>query len=168
MPRLYVRIALFLSSYAPLIALLGFRARRHLPALLALEAIAVLSVFVLWVLVRIQRGYSDTTIQIAAWETKDSDTLGYVATYLLPLLALDPGHLDDAVTLAVFVVVLGVIYCNSSLIYTNPTLSLMGYHLFEVAEKDGPTWTVLARRTHLNIKELDSSRVGETMIRVER
>jgi hypothetical protein len=168
MPRLYVRIVLFVSSYAPLIALLGIRRRSCLPELIALEAVAALSVAMLWLFIRIQRGYADTTIKIESWDTKDTETLGYIATYLIPLLSLDIAKFDDALALGVFGVVLGVIYCNSSLIYTNPMLNLMGYHLLELRETDGPTWTVLTHRKDLNIAELASSRVGATMIRVEK
>jgi hypothetical protein len=167
MPRLYVRIVLFLSSYAPLLALFGVRRRHCVPELIALEATAVVSVLVLWLFVRMQRGYADTSIKIESWDTKDADTLGYIATYLIPLLSLNLGNFDDVLALGVFAVVLGVVYCNSSLIYTNPMLSLMGYHLFEVKESDGPIWTLLSRRKHLNLDQLMTSRVGDTMIRVE-
>lgn len=70
MPRLYIRIVLFLSSYAPLLALFGVRRRHCLWQLLVLEAIAVASVLVLWVFVRAQRGYADTSIEIESWDTK--------------------------------------------------------------------------------------------------
>lgn len=166
MPRLPVRIVLFLSSYAPLLALFGVRLRGSLPELLTLESVAVISVVLLWAVVRVQRSYSDTRITIAAWDTKDADTLAYIATYLIPLLSLNLASFDDVLSLAVFGVVLCIVYCNSSLIYTNPMLSLMGYHLFEVSEQNGPTWTVLVKRTNLNIDHLDTARVGETMIRI--
>lgn len=167
MPRLYIRIVLFLSSYAPLLALFGVRRRHCLPQLIALEVVAVLSVLVLWAFVRVQRGYADASIKIEGWDTKDAETLGYIATYLVPLLSLNLGNFDDVLALGVFAFVLGVVYCNSSLMYTNPMLNLMGYHLFEVKESGGPTWTLLSKRKHLNINQVTTSRVGDTMIRVE-
>src|SRR4051794_6541686 len=128
MPRLPVRILLFLSSYAPLLALFGVRQRNCPIELVVLEAAAVISVVVLLVVVQVQRGYSDTMVKIRAWQPKDADTLGYIATYLIPLLSVNLGKFDDVLALGVFAVVLGIVYCNSSLLYTNPMLNLFGYH----------------------------------------
>lgn len=168
MPRLPVRILLFVSSYAPLIALFGVRRRDRLWELSTLVAVAVISVAALALVLHVQRGYSDSTITIENWNTKEAETLGYIATYLIPLLAVDLGKFDDVLALGVFAFVLGVVYCNSSLMYTNPMLNLLGYHLFEVKERDGPTWTLLSKRSHLNIATVETSRVGETMVRIEK
>lgn len=168
MPRLPVRIVLFASSYAPLIALFGVRRRDCTWQLIALEAVAALSVIVLFVLMKVQRGFGDSAISVESWDTKDAETLGYLATYLIPLLAIDLSDFDDVLALGVFAFVLGIVYCNSSLIYTNPMLNLFGYHVFTVKETNGPAWTVVGQRRTIPDATITTTRVGDTMIRIEK
>lgn len=159
---------LFLSSYAPLLALLAFRNRDCEGVWITLIAIAAVSVVILVTTVRLQRGQAGALLTVATWQTKDSDTLGYVASYLIPFLALDLTRTDDLVTMIAFLLVLGVVYCNSGMLYTNPVLSVLGYHAFEVTDERGQPWTLVTRRATLNrVAQLQPARVGESLIRLE-
>jgi hypothetical protein len=58
---------------------------------------------------------------------------GYLATYLLPLLAIQPGGWRVTATYAIYLVVLYVVYIKSdSLVLINPTLYLFGYRIYDV------------------------------------
>ncbi len=58
---------------------------------------------------------------------------GYLATYLLPLLAIQPGGWRAPASYAIYLVVLYVVYVKSdSLVLINPTLYLLGYRIYDV------------------------------------
>lgn len=149
MPRLPFRIALFLSSYAPLFALLAVTNRTCARAWHALVAIAVVSVLSLVVVMWSKKDETGQRLTVANVKPKDGDVMAYVATYLLPFLAVDVTKLDGVVLLAGFMLVLGTVYVNSNMIFVNPLLSLVGYHTFEVTDPDDHEYALLTRRREL-------------------
>ena len=69
---------------------------------------------------------SDPTEQGAA-------VAGYLATYLLPLLAIEPGGWRVAAAYGIYIAVLYVVYVKSDgLVLINPTLYLFGYRIYDV------------------------------------
>jgi hypothetical protein len=150
MPRLPFRIALFFSSYAPLFALLAYRNRRSTLAWGILAAITILSVLALIVVMNSKRGERGPRLQVRHSRPKDGDVLAYTATYLVPFLGLNLAKLDDVVTLCGFLLVLGIVYVNSDMLFVNPLLSLARYHSFWVTDQDGHEYSLITRRTHLD------------------
>jgi hypothetical protein len=58
---------------------------------------------------------------------------GYLATYLLPLLAIQPGGWRVTAAYAIYLAVLYVVYIRSdSLVLINPTLYVIGYRIYDV------------------------------------
>lgn len=58
---------------------------------------------------------------------------GYLATYLLPLLAITPGGWRVTAAYAIYLLVLYVVYIKSdSLVLINPTLYVLGYRIYDV------------------------------------
>ena len=72
--------------------------------------------------------------------------MAYIATYLIPFFGVDLGTTDDIVVLGGFLLVLMIVYVNSSMLFVNPVLSLVGYHWFEVDDPDGHVYALLTRR----------------------
>lgn len=72
------------------------------------------------------------------WSVSDpreqgSAVAGYLATYLLPLLAIEPGGWRVTAAYAIYLMVLYLIYIRSdSLVLINPTLYLIGYRIYDV------------------------------------
>jgi hypothetical protein len=59
---------------------------------------------------------------------------GYLATYLLPLLAVQPGGWRVTAAYAVYLVVMYLVYIKSDdLVLINPTLYVFGYRIYDVA-----------------------------------
>jgi hypothetical protein len=133
MPRLWVNATLFLSSYLPLFALIGIRSIDRSPGIArtcaACAGLAIIGtgLFLYGALRR-----NTITVEIVEVEPRDADVAAYAATYLLPFVTVFTGRWQDVVSLVGFIAVLGVIYVRSRLIYINPTLSLLGYHLSRV------------------------------------
>lgn len=150
MATLLVRILLFLSSYAPLLVIIGIRHYNDSQGLaIAAFAVAVLGVCALFIYIRAARRMSPVQIDTNAVEARSGETMGYIVTYLIPFLDFNLGDTEDAIALAVLIFILGVIYVNSNLVTVNPILNLAGFHLFEVSTSDGPRKTLLSRRSYI-------------------
>lgn len=89
---------------------------------------------------------SGSKIVVHRAEPKDSEVLSYIAVYLIPFLGIDLTQLNDVVLFGGFLVVLCVVYINSNMLFTNPLLSLVGFHTFEVRDREDHSFTVLTRR----------------------
>lgn len=97
-----------------------------------LFVIACVSVALLKVLLHVVLGGHGDPRDVERSARKDSDTLSYLATYLIPFALAPPKDGYEFVALLIFIVVLAYLYVNSNMIYINPVLSAFGYHLYEV------------------------------------
>ena len=91
--------------------------------------------------------------------------MSYIVTYLLPFLAVKMNDKMDVASLGLFLSVVGVLYVNSNLIHTNPILSIMGYHLFEIEDSDRKTLTLICKRAYVRTSsELNAVSVGDYVL----
>ena len=144
--------ALFFSSYTPLFLLLVLRSIQHSRTVAIASAVsAALGLLGTFALLRAARSKGTADYKLLEVENRDSDVAAYAATYLLPFLVVFGGRWQDIASLAAFVVILGVIYVRSRLIYVNPTLALLGFRLWRVIPvtagsdnaDDGSAWPAL-------------------------
>lgn len=150
MPNLFSRVLLFLSSYAPLFVILGIRnsfGNRGISiGLFVLAALSVLGL-VGYLAVAQKLGSHDVTVQRASsW---DSEAMSYVITYLLPFLGLDSNNRADQVSLAIFLLVVAILYISSNLIHMNPMLSILRYRILELDHDDGQRSILITRRSYI-------------------
>jgi hypothetical protein len=150
-PRLPFRIALFLSSYAPLFALLAWTNRGTTWVWLTLAIVAVLSVVALAVVFRIKATDVGPRLVVARSTPDEGEVMAYVSTYLLPFLGLDLSSATGIVVFLGFLVVVGVVYVNSNMLFVNPLLSVAGYHTFKVVDPDGAEYRLVTRRKDLEV-----------------
>ncbi|MCU1224677.1 MAG: hypothetical protein JWQ42_2770 [Edaphobacter sp.] len=75
--------------------------------------------------------------------------MSYIVTYLLPFLAIKLSDSMDIASLGLLLFVVGILYVNSNLIHTNPILSIMGYHLFEIEDENKKTTTLICKRSYV-------------------
>lgn len=140
-----IQIRLFASSYAPLFALLALRFESPwLRLALALAAAIFLAdtVRVAYVIPR-RVGTSPFTVTSAVDE--GGQVAGYLATYLLPFLAVPNPAVTDLAAYGLFLVVVGIISMRSNLTHINPTLYLLGYRLISVTTQEGFSGLAIAR-----------------------
>jgi|CXWL01.1.fsa_nt_gi hypothetical protein len=130
--RGWVKWVLFFNSYTPFFLILLLRDRGRTPWLGMLAAgLIVLSNLILAVLLsRAARVNVDRSGTLLSRESKTGDALNYTVTYIIPFLEFD--LTEDLLPLVVLMAVVGVLYVNSNLLYTNPMLSAFGYRVFEV------------------------------------
>jgi hypothetical protein len=166
MPNTPTRLILFLSSYAPLFLILAVRnsfENRYISG--GFVALAVGAVTILFLFLRQARQLAGDKVSIASVVSRDGDTMSYIVTYLLPFLAVRFNEIGDAISLAIVFFVIGLLYVNSNMIYTNPVLNIAGYHIFEVQDRDGKTTALICKRTYIRVgSELDAVSLGDYVL----
>jgi Kiwa protein KwaB-like len=105
MPRLPFRIALFMSSYAPLLALLAWTNRGDAWAWRGLAIASVLPIAALVIGFVSKRHERGPRLVVANSSPDDGDVMAYVATYLLPFLGLDLSKATEIVVFTGFLLV---------------------------------------------------------------
>jgi hypothetical protein len=168
MPRIPFRISLFLSSYAPLFALMAFQSRHSTVDFWLLIAACVVGLVGLGiVMTALSRSSDAVSIEIATIFPKDNEVVSYIATYLLPFLGVDLSDTDSAIVFWSFMLILCVVYINSSMIFVNPLLSILGYRTFDVVDLQGNRYAVLTRRIDLEPGMTTSTSSVDRYIKVD-
>lgn len=80
----------------------------------------------------IETGAPITPKQVTRIENINSDTLSFLASYIIPLACLDMDKERSLLLLIFLVVLIGWIYVKTNLFYTNPTLAIMGFKVYKI------------------------------------
>lgn len=147
---------MFLSSYAPLFALLAIRFE-SLYLVISCLALALLGVASVWLLLREPQratGSRRHRHKLKSADIAGTEASAYLAGYLLPFLTVaEPGR-RDLVAYGVFLVVAGVVHARTGIIQVNPTLFVLGWTVLRVTDERGFSGFMLSR---------DRAREGDTV-----
>lgn len=151
MPNILTRILLFLSSYAPLFVIFGIRSffSQHWEWGGTFIALAVLAIVILLVYLQKAQTLNPQPVITERVSTRSGETMSYIVSYLLPFLGVDFSKLNDAISMVILFLVIGIIYVNSNLIYINPVLNSFGFNLFEIETDNGKVCSLISKRTYL-------------------
>ncbi len=145
-----VRLLLFFSSYAPLLVILSVRNYfNNRVVSLSLLGVAIVSVLTLFGYLRVAHSLAPHGITVNDATSKDGDAMSYIVTYIIPFLDAPMNEPLKAISLGILFAVLGVLYINSNLIYTNPMLNLHGYHVFQIETTEGKVSALITRRSYI-------------------
>lgn len=131
MPNAPFAFALFLSSYSPAFLILAVRSFHHSVILFWVSlGLAVLSAgaFLLFIFAARQGGPFRAAVDDV--EPQDAELAAYVATYLLPFVVVFGPTVQDVIALSMFLFFVGLLWVNSGMVYLNPLLALIGYHVY--------------------------------------
>ncbi|AKB01987.1 hypothetical protein JG665_08670 [Vibrio cholerae] len=78
---------------------------------------------------------SGRVVKIVDIENKNSESISYLFTYIIPFVFQDLSTLTNVVPIAILLTVTALIYINSSMILINPTISIK-YTLYQVTYVD--------------------------------
>lgn len=156
--RLWLRIALFLSSYSLLFVILIAQHWGEWVFLIALGVILVLVNSVLLFIFRRVRRKGDTFLKIKSVNNRGWENLGYIFTYAIPFLNTDISSPKEVIALTILVVVIGFFYVTTNMIHVNPTLNLFGYNVYTITTKEDQEIVVISKKS---IKELRSTKAYE-------
>lgn len=146
MANVFTRFVLFLSSYIPLwviFAVVTWEEKRMLA--IGFGAAAVLSFIGTVLYLRLAQRLAGIDLMVGVIRRKDSDTMSYIASYIIPFAATPFDKIDQTIALVIFLAVLCAVYVNSSMIHVNPLLSLMGYRLYEIEDADGNPYFLISK-----------------------
>jgi len=148
------RLVLFVSAYAPLLALFAILDSfgPGWPSVLC-AAVAVLGVVGLWgVWTLVGRSAGDWQV-LESSRNRDSDMMAFFVTYVVPFAAAQDASGRTRIALGVFAVVVAALYVRSSIFYVHPLLLLAGYHVFEATTQAGIPVILITRRRYLRQRE---------------
>jgi hypothetical protein len=133
MPSRRFAFALFLSSYSPAWLILAVRSFQHSTALFWLSiGLAIVSAVAFLIFIRVARQGGPFRGSVTEVEPRDTELAAYVATYLLPFVVVFGATIQDVLALGLFIFFIGLLWVNSGMIYLNPLLILVGYHVYVV------------------------------------
>ncbi len=150
MPTIFVRCMLFVSSYFPLTLIICFLFVSQQPLLaggtVGIGLIGVICTYV-YCFGNVAK-MEPMQVKLSGQQEKDGDVMGYIASYIVPFVTFPLNGWQQIATLSVFILVLGVIYINSSsMIRINPMLSVAGFHLYDITvENDPEIYSLFTRR----------------------
>lgn len=154
MIRPLLTAVLFLSSYIPLFMILAVQYWRVLDWLVItvviLSGLGVLGLAVLAYLIGSTQGMD---IQPTGVKRRDEAVLAYIVTYLLPFLDLQFAAPRDTVVAVILLLTVGLLYVNSRMIHVNPTLAILGIHIYEIETSSGQTHTIISKSNKLVPRE---------------
>jgi hypothetical protein len=165
MPSFLIRVLLFLSSYFPL-GLIFFVMLIGTKPILAWSFLSagILGVLGLALYLAVTRRLNPLSVEVLTVTRRDGEAMSYVVTYLLPFLGAPFGSIEQGIGLAIFFVVLAVLYINSDMIHINPTLNLVGFHVYEVELANGEVQSLIARRRPRKGQRIATVAAGEGVL----
>lgn len=146
MPGTLARILLFLSSYAPLAVIFAvlYVGRQPIVAGISL-GMAGVGLAGLALFFALARRLAPIPAKVIDLRRRDDAAASYILGYLMPFLAVAFNDWRQVVAMGVFFALLAYVYVTSNMVYINPVLSLVGYHLYEATMEDGATYNLIAR-----------------------
>jgi len=112
--------------------------------IITVSIILELCVFVLFMKVCRQESGEETEV-INYVEDKNFELISFVTSIFLPLISFQYDQLSHWVVTLIIVVLIGYIFCHFDGFYTNPTLALFRYRLYQVTldnQREGSSHSV--------------------------
>lgn len=115
-------------------------------------ALGAVLLLLCWAIVRVATAKMQRLpFRPASIKSADSEVVGFMVAYLLPLVTAGRPQL---VILVGALCVVGVLVWGASAYHINPLLNLLGYKIYEVTDTDGATYLLLCKRGIRKAKEL--------------
>lgn len=90
-------------------------------------------------------------------ENINFEHLTFLTTYIIPLICFDLSNIRYVVVLFVLLFCIGAIYVKTDMFYANPSLALLGYHIYKIDGDFGTRGTreniILIAREKLKIND---------------
>lgn len=79
------------------------------------------------------KGANEIPFEVKNIKNINYEHLTFLATYVVPLISFDFGSGRQMIVLALLLVVMGIIYIKTDLFYANPSLALLGFHIYRAS-----------------------------------
>lgn len=119
--------------------------------------------FLLWGIYEFKRfsfdlkGTTNLPFKIVKIESINYEHLTFLATYIIPLVTFDFSSIRYLIVLILLLFFMGVIYIKTDLFYANPSLALLGFHIYKANGefKNNETREGIVIITRCKLKNLD-------------
>jgi hypothetical protein len=85
----------------------------------------------------------------------------YLGTYILPFVGLEAKNVFDMISVTFMFLTIGFIFSKTNLIYTNPTLVLFGYDIYEVEDEYGNLYDCITKDLFIEGERPRGIRLGD-------
>ena len=147
--RAWVKAILFFSSISPMFFILFvqnfnfdrlFGTSKAQSSLFLIEpavawcllGLCILPNLVLLIIVSKSKSTVPINTTITNIQSKSSDVLNYMATYVIPLISFKTDKFNDLAVFILLLIVLTIIYMHTQMFFINPILILLRYRIVEV------------------------------------
>jgi len=76
-------------------------------------------------------GSDQIPFEIKKIENINFEHLTFLTTYIIPLICFDLSNIRYVVVLMFLLIIIGAIYVKTDMFYVNPSLALLGYHIYK-------------------------------------
>lgn len=140
-----LKILLFICAYSPLLSIIIFQIIPTLDwyyIVLGFSPLILSLMFCCFVYYCNKNTTAAEDQIILSVEDRTHDVVAYIVPYIISIISIGINGVRGLIIVSILIVVLYAIYSNSSLIYFNPLLSLIGYRIYKVEaimheEKEG-------------------------------
>lgn len=77
------------------------------------------------------KGSTNLPFKLVKVESINYEHLTFLATYIIPLVTFDFESTRYLIVLALLLIFMGIIYIKTDLFYANPSLALLGFHIYK-------------------------------------
>ena len=81
------------------------------------------------------RGVHYPPAEITSIKSENYEYLTFLTTYIIPLICIDLDKIRYVIVLGILLLIIGSIFVKMDLYLGNPTLALLGYHLYRIEAK---------------------------------
>ena len=169
MPNFIGRIILFFGSYSPLFLIFGVvywleeKTVSYGYVFFALFVVGILgtAIFLAYV-----KRLNSLPIKINKVKRKDTEILNYVVAYLIPFVAIIQPEPDKKMIIAfiLFFAFLAFLYIKSNVLWINPLLSIMGYHMYEITAENDTDFTLITKKRNIKASNLIVTKIGNEIL----
>jgi hypothetical protein len=125
------RLGMFLSSYAPLFAILAVRFTRP-ELVIGCASLSLIGIAAAVWIIATERAKGAAAFTVANVEDKGAEVAGYIATYLLPFVTVAEPSNADVVGYLIFLAVAAVVYVQSDMLQINPIFYVLGRRVVRI------------------------------------
>jgi len=163
MPRMLIKLWLFLSSYSLLIFIFSLlQYKKHPYVAISLFIIASFSVIITIVYLQITtKKLGSISKKVTDFKKKDGELASYIVTYLVPFLSLSISSIPEVSALLILVLVIFILYTNSDMLYVNPIFSILKFKIYEAKIGEDINIVLITRRSQWKPDHLGLVSLGD-------
>lgn len=149
-PKLLTSVLLFVSGYSPLFVIFAVKdfdfdnySFHHPKAVTALISIAVLSILLLFAIMRRFRT-GDILVEVTVVRNRSIDIINYTIPYMISFFGIDLSKPADVIAVTIFLLILLLLTVTSKAVFINPALAIAGYQFYDVEYRfDGKEYSTV-------------------------